>query len=47
MQPYKITELYTNISLHIYMIPFIMQLTTPHVLLEMLTIHLYQELEPP
>ena len=29
------------------MIPFLMQLTLPHMLLAMLTIYLYQELEPP
>ena len=47
MQPYKFIELYTNFLLRIYMIPFIAQLTSPHVLLEMLTVYLYQELEPP
>ena len=47
MQPYKFIELYTNFLLHIYMILFILQLTSPHVQLEMLGVYLYQELEPP
>ena len=44
MQPYKFIK---NFLLRIYMIPFIMQLTLPYVLFEMLTVYLYQELEPP
>ena len=47
MQPYKFIEFYTNFLLHIYMIPFIMLLILPHMLLKMLTVYLYQELEPP
>ena len=46
MLPYKFIKLYKNFLLHIYTIPFIMQLKSPHVLVEMHTIYLYQEVEP-
>ena len=46
MLPYKFIDFNKNCLLHIYMIPFIMQLKSLHMLVEMHTIYLYQELEP-